>query len=217
MPPRPPRRHVRPPRARLEVDARRAQLLALALQVFSRSSYDEVSIDELARTGGVSKGLLYHYFPTKRDLYVAALGHAARQLLDETDLDQGAPPDERLRRGLEAYLDFVGRHEASYAALMRGGIGSDPEVAKILETTRSTLAARILKGLPRGESSPLRRMTLRGWIGFVEAAVLDWIARREVGRERLVELFSSVLFDAVARSEELAARASPRRGRHGKV
>ena len=51
----------KPPRARLLVDERRAQLLALGLRLFAEHSYDEVSIDELARAAGVSKGLLYHY------------------------------------------------------------------------------------------------------------------------------------------------------------
>ena len=63
----------KPPRARLLVDERRAQLLSLGLQLFGERSYDEVSIDELAREAQISKGLLYHYFPTKRDLYVAGL------------------------------------------------------------------------------------------------------------------------------------------------
>src|SRR5579871_4236367 len=68
-------------RVRLETDARRAQLLVLARRVFSDRSYDEVSIDDLAREAKISKGLLYHYFPTKRDLYVAALRVIADDLL----------------------------------------------------------------------------------------------------------------------------------------
>jgi AcrR family transcriptional regulator len=91
--------------------------------MFSEHSYDEVSIEDLARAAGVSKGLLYHYFPTKRDLYVATLEHSARQLVEMTTTDRSAPPDERVRRGLETYLDFVERHGKAYVALIRGGIG----------------------------------------------------------------------------------------------
>src|SRR5579871_6959824 len=90
--------------ARLDVDERRAQLLSLGLAMFSERSYDEVSIDDLARAAGVSKGLLYHYFPTKRDLYVAALEEAARRLVDATTQDRAGTPEERLRRGLGTYL-----------------------------------------------------------------------------------------------------------------
>jgi AcrR family transcriptional regulator len=187
-------------RARLDVDERRAQLLALGLAIFSERSYDEVSIDDLARAAGVSKGLLYHYFPTKRDLYVAALKEAAHQLLMETFTDPRGAPEERLRRGLATYLDFVERRGKAYSALMRGGIGSDPEVAAILEETRSTFASRILNFLPREAARPLLRAALRGWIGFVEATALDWFTRREAAREDLVSLFVGVLFDAVARA-----------------
>ena len=206
----PPSRRARPsspphPRSRLDVDERRAQLLALGLAMFSERSYDEVSIDELARAAGVSKGLLYHYFPTKRDLYVAALGRAAGQLLDETTLARDAPPDERLRRGLETYLDFVTRHGKAYVALMRGGIGSDPEVAAILEETRSTFATRILLDVPHEIDKPLVRIALRGWIGFVEATSLDWVASRSVSRDDLVALLSAMLFDAVTKAGVVAA------------
>src|SRR2546423_15285903 len=68
-------------RIRLGTDARRMQLLALARAAFSDRAYDEVSIDDLAREAKISKGLLYHYFPTKRDLYVAGLREIAGELV----------------------------------------------------------------------------------------------------------------------------------------
>ena len=71
------------PRARLDVEERRAQLIDIGLTIFSARAYDDVSIDDIALAAGISKGLLYHYYASKRDLYVAALGSAARTLLDE--------------------------------------------------------------------------------------------------------------------------------------
>jgi AcrR family transcriptional regulator len=189
----------RPPRARLELDERRAQLIALGLSLFSERSYDDVSIDDLAHAAGISKGLLYHYFPTKRHLYVAALRFAAQQLLDETLPDAAAPPEERARRGIETYLDFVERHGTVYVALMRGGVGSDPEVAGILEETRRTIAARIVDDLPAELPRPLVSTILRGWIGFVEATAIDWVANRPVPREQLVTLLSALMFDVIQR------------------
>jgi AcrR family transcriptional regulator len=171
-----PRKKAPAPRARLDVDERRAQLLALGLAMFSERSYDEVSIDDLARAAGVSKGLLYHYFPTKRDLYVAALEHAARRLLEDTTTDRAGTPDERLRRGLSTYLAFVERHGKAYVALMRGGIGSDPEVAQVIEGVRRRLADRFLVGSPFAPElidNPRFAASVRGWIGFVEAATID--------------------------------------------
>ncbi len=190
----------KPPRARLLVDERRAQLLALGLRLFAERSYDEVSIDELARAAGVSKGLLYHYFPTKRDLYTAALRHASQQLLDETLPPVELLPEERARRGIETYLAFVERHGPAYVALMRGGLGADREIANILEEARSTFAQRILDALPEGIETPLLRTAVRGWIGFVEATALDWLAHKQVDRGRLLLLLTGLLIDAIGRA-----------------
>src|SRR5580704_2781341 len=85
------------PRSRLEVDARRAQLVRLGIDLFAARAYDEVSIDELARAAGVSKGLLYHYFPTKRDFYIATVREASRQLLELTATSEDVPAETRIR------------------------------------------------------------------------------------------------------------------------
>jgi AcrR family transcriptional regulator len=193
------------PRIRRKVDERRAELLALGIAMFSAEPYDEVSIDEIARAARVSKGLLYHYFPTKRDLYVAALREAARQLLERTITDRALPPEERARLGLEAYLDFVKGHGGAYVALVRGGIGSDPAVAAILEETRGTLVDRILEDAPRGSGTSLLRAALHGWIGFVEATSVHWLVHKKPSRKALVALLSGVLFDVVGRAAAAAA------------
>jgi AcrR family transcriptional regulator len=63
---RPARAVHREPRTRLDVDERRTQLVELGLEHFGERAYDDVSIDAIAEAAGISKGLLYHYFPTKR-------------------------------------------------------------------------------------------------------------------------------------------------------
>src|SRR5690242_8171887 len=127
---------VRPRRRiRLDNDARRAQLLELAKRSFSDRAYDDVSIDDLARVAGISKGLLYHYFPTKRDLYVAGLREIADELVEAiTRVPDNLPPLDRVRTSVGAYLDHITRHSQAFVALMRGGIGSDPEVAAVIES-----------------------------------------------------------------------------------
>ncbi len=184
-----------PKRARMETDERRAQLLALGLGVFASRPYDEVSMEDLARAAGISKGLVYHYFPTKRHFYVAVLREAARQLLAETEPDESAPPEERLRRGLSGYLAFVEKHARAYGALMRGGVGADKQVAAVIEKTRAEFVERFFSAPElRSAISPRLRLAVRGWIGFVEATALEWLERRDVGREELLDLWTRVLF-----------------------
>ena len=184
-------------RARLQVDERRAQLLELGLQLFSERSYDELSVDDIARAAGISKGLLYHYFPSKRDYYVEVVRRAAGLLLERTEVAAVDVSEASLHHGLDAYLDFVEQHARSYVALVRGGIGSDPEVVKLLEDTRRTIAERILSRISSEQPPPLLRAALRGWIGLVEAASLDWLERRDVSREQLRELLAQMLLAAL--------------------
>lgn len=191
---------VRPRRRiRLENDQRRAQLLELAKRAFSDRAYDDVSIDDLARDANISKGLLYHYFPTKRDLYVAGLREIADELVDAiTRIPEDLAPIDRVKTGVGAYLDHVARHSRAFVALMRGGIGSDPEVAAVIESVRTRLFDRFLSGSPFANllSGDARFETaVRGWIGFVEAASIDWCANPRLSRVELCELLTAVLLE----------------------
>src|SRR5687768_6253474 len=94
-------------RQRLQIDERRAQLLELGLRLFAERAYDDVSIDDIAEEAGISKGLLYHYFGSKRDFYVATVREAAAQLQLRTEPDMTLPAAERARAGMEGYLGFV--------------------------------------------------------------------------------------------------------------
>jgi AcrR family transcriptional regulator len=184
-------------RVRLDNDARRAQLLQLARKAFSDRAYDDVSIDDLAREARISKGLLYHYFPTKRDLYVAGLHEIAEELVQRvTSIPTDLPPSERVRVSLDAYLDHISQHSRAYVSLMRGGIGSDPEVARVVESVRERLCRRFLDGSPFAPmlSSNARFQTaLRGWIGFVEGATIDWCASPRLSRDELRDLLARIL------------------------
>jgi AcrR family transcriptional regulator len=188
-------------RIRLDNDQRRAQLLELARRAFSDRSYDEVSIDDLASVAGISKGLLYHYFPSKRDLYVAGLREIANELVDAvTRVADDLPPIDRMRASVDAYLDHIARHSRAFVSLMRGGIGSDPEVAAVVDSVRSRLFERLLSGSPAASllAGDARLETaIRGWIGFVEAASIDWCANPRLSRPELRELVTAVLVEVV--------------------
>ena len=197
-------------RIRLETDERRAQLVELALAIFSKHPYDEVSIDDFARRAKISKGLVYHYFPTKRHLYVAGLREAARQLLAAIEprthpARAGEISIERLREAglteiriaLDAYFDIVAARGPAFVALMRGGIGSDTEIARVVEDTRLKLMKRILQQAPAALDRPIVRAALRGWIGFVESASIRWLEKKDTSREDVVRVCVDVFFASV--------------------
>ncbi len=163
------------------------------MRAFTERPYDAVSTDDIAARAGISRGLIFHYFPTKRDYYVAVLRVAADQLVRETVSDQEGAPPERLVAGLRAYFRFVDEHAGAYATLLRAGVGADPVVQELVEATRRRFIETIrghLAPIVAAEPSDARlvRAGLRGWIGLVEALALDWIDHRDLGREALVTL-----------------------------
>ncbi|HEV8626597.1 MAG TPA: TetR/AcrR family transcriptional regulator, partial [Acidimicrobiia bacterium] len=104
---------------RLGPDARRAQLVGVGLALVKTMRFDEVTAEVVARASGVSKGLVFHYFPATADLHVAILRAAAAELLAEIDVGAGLPPDERLRVGLDAFVRYIEQQPASYQAVAR--------------------------------------------------------------------------------------------------
>jgi AcrR family transcriptional regulator len=191
-------------RVRLEVDARRAQLLELGRELFTTRDYDDLSIDDIARAAGISKGLLYHYFPGKRIFYVESLREAAADLLRRTMPPRDLQPIERLRAGIDAYLTYVDHHRSLFAAITSRGILNDPEVTDIVDTTRRQFIERLFTEIA---DAPIERNALRGWIGFIEASVLDWLERTDVTQRELSDLFTTV-FQAVFQT--CVARPAPR-------
>lgn len=192
-------------RAKVEIDDRRATILALGREAFATSTYDEVSIDELAKRARISKGLFYYYFPTKRDLYLAGLRETAEELIAKlriADWPADLAPRARATFGVDAYLAHVERHGDAFVALMRGGIGSDPQVAEVIERVRAGILDELIRGAPIGpllEARPVARVAIRAWIGMVEAASLEWLARRAMPREAVREILVDALFDLLGR------------------
>lgn len=188
---------------RLENDERRAQLLAMGRAAFAAHPYDEVSIDELAKKAKISKGLFYYYFPTKRELYIAGLSATSQDLIEKlTGVPRDLAPRERAAAAVDAYLEHVASQGTSFLALMRGGIGSDPEVAGVVERVRVGILNEFLTGAPVGallKTRPLARIAIRGWIGMVEAASIEWLANRELSRPAVRDLLVDLLFDLLTR------------------
>src|SRR5438874_2688481 len=131
-------------RQRLDVDERREQLLNVGVELFGSRAYNDVWIEEIAERAGVSRSLLYHYFPTKRDFYFAVIRTQSAQLRDATQPDMSLPPLERLRASMDAYLEYVEHHAVGYLTVHRGGYGSDKEIRAFLEQSGSGQVERLL-------------------------------------------------------------------------
>ncbi|WP_435232584.1 TetR/AcrR family transcriptional regulator [Streptomyces althioticus] len=185
---------------RLSVEERRSQLLEAALSLFAHRAPEEVSLDDVAEAAGVSRPLVYRYFPGgKQQLYEAALKSAADELRDCFDEPEEGPLVPRLTRAVERYLAFVGRHDAGFSALLQGGsVVETSRTTAIVDGVRRAAAEHILRHLGVEEPGPRLRMTIRMWITAVEAASLIWLDEDkqpplEELRDWLVEQFVAVL------------------------
>src|SRR3954468_18038203 len=174
-----------PAYTRLDVDERRRQLLETGARVFTERAYDEVSMSAVAREAGISKGLLYHYFPSKRDFFVATLEAAASELAALTETDPSEPPVAQLSRSLDAYLAWIEANAASYRKLIESAAGSD-DARSIVTGVRSATVERMLAALD--SDKPHLRTALHGWLWSIDGATLDWLEHRDLSRDELREL-----------------------------
>jgi AcrR family transcriptional regulator len=191
-----------PAYTRLGVDERRRRLMEIGAELFTRHAYDELSMAKIAKAAGISKALLYHYFPSKEAYFVATLEEKANELQQRTEPDPRLEPIEQLSASLDAYLGWIEENAGSYDKMIRNA-GAAPEVRALLDRVRTTTAKRILEGLsPSGAPSPILRTAVRGWLGFMDGACLDWVNHRDVEREVLHGLLLSTLLAAVLAAGE---------------
>lgn len=185
---------------RLQVDERRRQLLERATALFATHGYDELSMAKIAREAGVSKPLLYHYFPTKKQLFEAVLAQAAEQHLQRiafTSPVDGRSAAEELSGSLGAYLEWIDENRQTYANLMRSaGI---PEVRELIDGVRAETARRILEGLTGADAVPPAkvRAAVGGWLWFMDGVCLDWVQHGDLTRADVQALLHASLIGAL--------------------
>ena len=194
-----------PAYTRLQVDERRRQLLEQATQLFATHGYDELSMAKIAREAGVSKPLLYHYFPNKRELFEAVLGQAAEEHLARVRTDESLPPAEQLTSALSSFLTWIDENKGAYEKLMRSaGI---PEVRELIDRVREDTAQQILRGIvPDGPPPPKVRAAVRGWLWYMDGVNMDWVLEGDLTKDDVHGLLvGSLLGDLTAAGFDVAA------------
>jgi AcrR family transcriptional regulator len=188
-------------RTRLDPESRRQHLLAVGAKLFGEHTYDEVWIDEVARQAGVSRGLLYHYFPDKRAFFAAILRAEGERLAEVTAPSLELPPLERLRAGLDAYLDYVEQHPDGYRAVHRGALSADPQLRAVVEANLERQGTRLLDAINPNPTDS-ERLAVHGWLAFLVATTLRWLDQRTPSRTHVRDLCVSMLLAAVAAARD---------------
>lgn len=192
------------------VEERRQQLIGVALELFARRSPDEVSIDEIAAAAGISRPLVYHYFPGKLSLYEAALKRAAQDLSSRFEEPHEGSLGGRLLRVMRRFFDFVDEHGPGFSALMRGGpaVGSSATNA-LIDSVRQVAYEQILSHLRVTDPPARLELLIRSWISLVESTALIWLDGRRIPRAeletQLVHSFAALAAVSAAYDEEMTA------------
>jgi AcrR family transcriptional regulator len=200
--------------SRLSSDERRAHLLHVGVELLGRHGTVDISIEEIARAAGVSKGLLYHYFPTKNDFFVAVLARSQAEMDQELARDPSLSPLERFDLNLDGFLRVVDAHAEGYLAVVNAR-GREPRVQQLVEERRRrrvdelvALAAALADAPREAVRTPLLVAALEGWIGFTEGVTARWLRDREISREEVHLLLRRALIEVLGTVLPSTSRAS---------
>jgi AcrR family transcriptional regulator len=181
---------------RLEADARREQILDAAMRLFGERPYSAVSTTDLAQQAGVTRGLLHHYFGTKRDLYVEVVRRlVVVPKLDDAALDAAATLEERAALCVSWFLDTVlAEHAKTFVAVAGAeGVGDDPEIERILADADDLAARKVLKTLGVRRPTNAQRAAVRAYGGMLKAAVREWVRYETLDRAQVQQLLTGTL------------------------
>jgi AcrR family transcriptional regulator len=196
---------VEPRWRRLEPDERRRQILACAVRLFGERPYPEVSTTDIARAAGVARGLVNHYFGTKKGLYLEVV----RTLVTIPPfLPEELPTGDlaaRVDAGVTWFLDAVSRHSRPWLAAMAAGAGGhDAQVAAVLAEADEVTADTLLRlvgpdaaGPVGGADRPELRAVFRAYGGMAKAAAREWLERGCLDRGQVHTLLTTSLVGLV--------------------
>ena len=195
-------------RRRLSPDDRRKELLALGAEVFGQRPYDEVRVDEIAERAGVSRALMYHYFPDKRAFFAAVVRAEGERLFEATNAlpEPGQSLFEQLRAGVLAYLHYDEEHpHGAWAAYM--GMGrSDPVLRGIEDIDNDRQANRIIARLTDAVGATMDskverdlRITIYAWLAFTFEMCRQRLMDPSIDAGYVADACAHTLLEAVGR------------------
>lgn len=167
------------PPSRLPADARRRQLLEVALEMFAAHGYHDTSMDRVAESAGVTKPVLYQHFDSKRDLYLCVLASVGSRLEDQISKAAVAAssPREQVEAGFGAFFHFVNDHQSAMTVLIASQDLSDSDLTTTAVAIESAMAAIVAELIDADVDPDHRRLLAHGIVGLATATGRHWIAR----------------------------------------
>jgi AcrR family transcriptional regulator len=191
-----------PAYTRLQVDERRRQVVEAGSRLFAEHAFEEISMRQIAEAAGISKPLLYHYFPSKIELFKAAVAERAADLQRLIEPAGEGTPFEQLTRSLDAYLGWIEANSREWTKLMQSA-ATLPEAGELVEDFRTqTLDQLLVRLTGRRKPRPVLRNALKGWLGYVDAAILDWTQGGDLSRDQVRDLMVAAFGAALLAAQQ---------------
>ena len=183
-----------PKHKRLEPGQRRAQILNAAERLFAEHAYDEVSIEDIASSAGVTRGLVHHYLGGRKAVYLALLERLGADREEQAAPPAGRSARARVAHSVSRWLDWVEANRTVYlSTIARGEDIADPDIARVVaDLVRRAVALVAIHHADIAEDSPRLRFALECWTGMNRAATRRWL-RGEATRGQTQELLATTL------------------------
>ena len=186
-------RTKRSPR-RLSRDARREQLIDVAMPLAAERGRGGLSLDEVANRADVTRNLLYHYFPRGRtDILIAVAERAGHELTDGWVTDQSIPLPERMAANFARFIAHAQAPSDAWMVHRQGRASNEPELHAIIGRFEDVVIEGVsMNNLGTPDPPPIARLAIKGFIAFSEA-VLDEARHTGMPTEQVTQLVAQAL------------------------
>ncbi|MGW4352217.1 TetR/AcrR family transcriptional regulator [Nocardia sp. NPDC004582] len=172
-------------------------------------------MEEVADRAGVTRGLMYHYFPNKRDFYAAIFQRASDRLLAGAAVEDDRPFAELLEAAVDTHIQYFLDHPRAASTVNRGVLSGDPAIQAIIAQELDTVGRRLLDKLElTGHARQLGALAVQGWLVFGRTVCVEWIQSQSVSRSELAQIclaaFSGAMEPALALRDKTAGAPDSR-------
>ena len=179
---------------RLDPGLRREQILDAANGLFAERGYDAVSIEDIAGSAGVTRGLVHHYFGGRKEVFIALLERIGTIREEQLRQPTGRSARARVGDSVSRWLDWAGANRTIYLGTIAPGEDiEDRDVRRVVDRLRHRAVALVAAfHVDIAEDSPRLRYALECWTGLNRAATRRWL-RGEATREETHDLLTVTL------------------------
>jgi len=189
------------PRAsRSDPEARRDQMIDVAMGAFAARGYPAVELKEIASEVGVTPNLIHHYFPGgKSELHLEAVKRACAQLEAMFEASPDIPIENKMPANIARYVDEALVPTDRWKLYARSLRSADDELRACAVATRLAVMQGVTANhLGTANPPPAVRAALFGVYGFLEDSSDEWRIEALGDRAKLEKMIMAVLIAALS-------------------